>query len=113
MREHHRIGRFEDLGRRDGRGRDRVVAVVEAVALGIAAKPAAEEGEHHPARAVVAMAGERQRVDRADRAQPLRALGAACARAPKIDVDHPQDRLGVARRPAWARLDAEQGRGRG
>src|SRR5581483_4785726 len=42
LREHHRIGGFEDLHRRDRRGGDRRVAVVESVALGVPAMAAAE-----------------------------------------------------------------------
>ena len=49
LREHHRIKRLQDFRRRNGGGRDRIVAVVEAVAFRIAAEPAAEEAEHHPA----------------------------------------------------------------
>src|SRR5262249_26992014 len=54
--EQHRIGRFEDLDRRNARGRDRRVAVVESIAFRVSAMAAAEEGEHHPAPAVAAMA---------------------------------------------------------
>ncbi len=84
LREHHRIERLQDFHRRDGRGRDRIVAVVEAVALGIAAEPAAEEAEHDPAPA------DRSRQPASDSALmvanglPLARSGATLAKAPKI-----------------------------
>ena len=106
LREHHRIGRFQDLGRRDGGGGDRVVRVVQPVAFRIAAEPPAEEGEHHPARAVLALTTQRQRVDRAE-GRGRRAVRHHLPQRTEDDADQPQDRLGIARhRPG--RPDAEQ-----
>jgi hypothetical protein len=88
LREHHRVKLLQNLQRRDGGGRDRIVAVVEAVALGIAAEPAAEEAEHHPTPAVLPPAGERERVDGRERAA-LGARGRDLREGAEYGVDHP------------------------
>ena len=82
--------------------------MIEAVALRIAAEPAAEEAEHHPAPAVLAPAGERQRVDGGERAA-VGALRRDLGERAEDHVDDAQDGLGVAAdRPR--RRDAEQRR---
>ena len=95
LREDHGIGRLEDLYGRDGGSGDGRVAVIEAVAFGMAAMPAAEEGEHHPAPAVTAVSCERQRIDRAIGAA-VAAFGRDLGEGAEHHVDDAQDGLGIA-----------------
>ena len=74
----------------------------------IAAEPAAEEAEHHPAPAVLPPAGERQRVDGGERAA-VGALGRGLGERAEHGVDDAQDRLGIAA-DRLRRRDAEQRR---
>ena len=106
LREHHRIQRLQDFRRRNGGGRDRVIAVIQSIGLRIAAQAAAEKAEHHPAPAVLAPAGKRQRVDGGKR-RAVGALRGDFGKRAEHRVDDAQDRLGVAAdRPR--RGDSEQ-----
>ena len=108
LREHDRIERFQNLDRRYRCGGDRVVAVIEAIALWIAAETAAEEAEHHPLAAVRSPTRKRERIDGGERA-PLRALRHGLGEGTKNNVDHPQDGFGIAPDRARRRY-REQGR---
>src|SRR5437762_10879679 len=82
--------------------------MVEPVAFRIAAEPAAEEAEHHPAPAMLAPAGERERIDGREWAA-VGALRRGLRERAEDRVDHAQDRLGVAAHRS-RRRDAEQRR---
>jgi len=106
LREHHRIQRLQDFRRRNGGGRDRVIAVIQSIGFRIAAEATTEKTEHHPATAVLAPAGKRQRVDGSERSA-VGALRSDFRKRAEHRVDDAQDRLGVAaNRPR--RGDSEQ-----
>ena len=110
LREHDRIERFQDFDRRDGRGRDRIVGVIETVAVRVAAESAAEEAEHDPASAVGAPAGERQRIDGGERAA-VGAFRRGLGEGAEDHVDDAQDRLGIAADRARRRYREQRGVG--